>query len=68
MKFVIKWNNAYENIQKLYMAIIMLDTIMYIMITNNSAFKVDSMLNNWMIWIDQLIQQNQQNIPNVDTA
>lgn len=27
MKFVIKWNNAYENIQKVYMAIIMLDTI-----------------------------------------
>lgn len=51
------------------MAIIVLDTIiMYIMITSYSAFKVDSMFNSWVIWIDQLIQQSQQNISNVDTA
>lgn len=67
MKVVIKWDNVCENSYELYRAIVMLDSIiMYIMIMKNSALEGDSMINIWIVWIDQPIWPNKPNIPNID--
>lgn len=53
MTVVITWDNACENIYKLYRAVTMIGTmIMYIMIMKSSVLEDDSVLNNWVVWID----------------
>lgn len=51
MAVVIMWDNACENIYKLYRTVTMLGImIMYIMIMKSSASEDDSVLNSWVVW------------------